>query len=221
MIKRILVHSPFILATGIAAFVHSTWALATLFSGEMPDPASAPLAFAYWLLPAALIAFALDVGQIVTSAEIRSGKLTAAKAWTFGTFALATYYLQWTYIVHHMPDLALGAGIRSAWVPAILVMRDAAIWIVPALLPASTLLYTLSGAQEKRADVRRELRERSFDYDTDEIEPIYQEKASFLSVCPHGCGFRREYDSEKKAQNALNGHMRHCTENPANKVVVE
>lgn len=76
---KILKHitgQPFIFATGLAALVHSTWALGTLFAGEQPD-SNDPLQFAFWLLPALLIAFALDVGQIATSAEIRAGQLKA------------------------------------------------------------------------------------------------------------------------------------------------
>jgi len=145
MIKLLkhVTEQPFVFATGLAALVHSTWSLGTLFAGTQPSTAN-PLQFAFWLVPALLISFALDVGQIATSAEIRSGQRTVTKYITFGVFALATYYLQWLYIAHHMPELALASGVRDTWASGATILRDAAVWIIPALLPLSTLLYTLS-----------------------------------------------------------------------------
>lgn len=134
---------PFVAATGLAALVHSTWALGTLFAGVQPDGWQ----LLGWLAPALLIAFALDVGQIVTSYEIRSQGLTWTRGVTFTVFAGATYYLQWLYIAHHMPQLALAPGVRETWAGFATVMRDAAVWVIPALLPLSTLLYTFSGGK--------------------------------------------------------------------------
>jgi hypothetical protein len=136
------VEQPFVLATGAAALVHSTWALGTLFSGKQPDGVS--LALLGWLVPAFLIAFALDVGQIATSVEIRSHGMTTKRGITFFVFAAATYYLQWLYIAHHMPSLPLADGVRESWKESATTLRDAAVWIIPALLPLSTLLYTFS-----------------------------------------------------------------------------
>lgn len=141
-LKHIL-QQPFVAATGLAALVHSTWALGTLFAGEQPDGWH----LLGWLLPALLIAFALDVGQISTSAEIREHGLTWTRGITFVVFAGATYYLQWLYIAHHMPALALAPGVRETWSDFATVMRDAAVWVIPALLPLSTLLYTFSGGK--------------------------------------------------------------------------
>ena len=145
---RILKHifqQPFVTATGAAALVHSTWALGTLFAGEQP---AGGWALVGWLLPALLIAFALDVGQIVTSAEIRQNGLTWTRGFTFVVFAGATYYLQWLYIAHHMPALAIAAGVSEVAQQTVISMRDAALWIIPALLPLSTMLYTFSGGQQ-------------------------------------------------------------------------
>jgi hypothetical protein len=154
---RVIKHiteQPFIFATGLAALVHSTWALATLFGGEAPqviDTASG-FKFAYWLLPAMLIAFALDVGQISTSAEIRAGHNDYSKYFTFLVFALATYYLQWLYIAHHMPELELAPGISDYWRPVTASLRDLGMWIIPAFLPLSTTLYTVSARHENTAE---------------------------------------------------------------------
>lgn len=145
-ILRHIFAQPFITATGVAALVHSTWALGTLFSGEQP---AGGWELAGWLVPAFLIAFALDVGQIVTSAEIRSRGLTWQRAVTFTVFAAATYYLQWLYIAHHMPALDLAGGVRGEWTGFTTLVRDAALWLIPALLPLSTLLYTLSSNQRE------------------------------------------------------------------------
>ena len=136
---------PFVFATGLAALIHSTWALGTLFSGEQP----VGWHLVGWLIPALLIAFALDVGQIVTSTEIREHGLTLPRGLTFLVFALATYYLQWLYIAHHMPALELAPGISATARSTAIYMRDAALWVIPALLPLSTLLYTFSADKER------------------------------------------------------------------------
>ena len=132
---------PFVFATGLAALVHSTWALGTLFSGQQPEGWH----LLGWLIPALLIAFALDVGQIATSAEIREHGLTIGRGVTFFVFALATYYLQWLYIAHHMPALEIAAGVSATAKATAVYMRDAALWIIPGFLPLATVLYTFSG----------------------------------------------------------------------------
>ena len=149
-VRKHIVEQPFVFATGLAALIHSTWSLGTLFSGTQPqaNDLGSTLHLIGWLIPALLISFSLDVGQIVTSAEIRAGERTWTKYATFIVFALATYYLQWIYIASHMPALELAPGIRQTWSELASTMRDAAVWIIPALLPLSTLLYTFS--HEKR-----------------------------------------------------------------------
>ena len=141
----------FIAAAGLAAFVHSTWSLATFFTGSEPDKALDGGTWLLWLIPAALIAFAIDVGQVNTAQEISNGQHTWKKYITFGIFAAATYYLQWLYIVHHMPKIALAPGLDPTALPTIQAIRNAAIWILPALLPLSTLLYTLSHTEKEPA----------------------------------------------------------------------
>lgn len=140
-----IVRQPFVAATGAAALLHSTWSLGTLFAGEQPGGWQV----VGWLVPALLIAFALDVGQIVTSAEIRGQGLTWTRGITFVVFAGATYYLQWLYIAHHMPALEIAAGVSQIARQTAISMRDAALWIIPALLPLSTLLYTFSGGKPR------------------------------------------------------------------------
>ncbi len=147
-----LASQPFIVATGIAALVHSTWSIATYFSG--PEPA---VRFSGewlgWASVAFLIAFSMDIGQIVTSAEIRAGQRTWAKYLTFGVFAVATYYAQFLYISSHMPVVPLAAGMRREWSDLAQLLRDGAAFILPALLPASTLLYTFSHEAPKTSQI--------------------------------------------------------------------
>lgn len=150
-----IIEQPFVTATGIAALVHSTWSLGTLFSGAQPS-ADLSWQFVGWLAPALLIAFALDIGQIATSADIRQHGLNFGRGITFVVFAAATYYLQWLYMAHHMPLLDIAPGVSATAAETAISLRDAAIWLIPALLPLSTLLYTLSGGQEQPRAVEQQ-----------------------------------------------------------------
>lgn len=149
MIKH-LKEQPFVSATAVSALIHSTWSLGVLFAGHPPAFEMSPVYFlrlAYWLIPALLIAIALDVGQVSTATSIRR-KPTGAKYLTFGVFAIATYYLQWSYMLYHMPDLSPSTGISASQVWLIEPLRNLALWIIPSLLPLSTTLYTLSSDGE-------------------------------------------------------------------------
>ena len=144
---RQIYDEPFIASTGAAAFVHSTWSLSVMFSGRPPNELHNWSSVAEWLyivLPAAFIAFSVDVGQIAISADIRNGNRRKVKLIAFGALAFATYYLQWLYMVHHVPALELGLGVRFEWLEGVTFIRDIAIWIVPGFLPLATLLYTAS-----------------------------------------------------------------------------
>jgi hypothetical protein len=143
-----LKENPFITLTGFAALVHSTWSLGTMFSGNAPAT-SDWLAYAGWVLPAFFVAFAMDVGQISTSAEIRHEGLTWQRGLTFSMFCIATYYLQFLYIAHHMPPLDVALGVSAVHQPSVVTARDAAIWILPLFLPLTTMLYTISGGRKK------------------------------------------------------------------------
>ncbi len=146
-ILREIRSQPFIFATGLAALVHSTWTLGTLFTG--PEPTPVTLQWLLWAFPAFLIAFALDIGQIVTSADLRAGQRHRAKYATFFVFSAAVYFLQWNYIAAHMPASPLAEGVRAQWLPLANTIRDSALWILPALLPLSTLLYTFSSSSHR------------------------------------------------------------------------
>lgn len=154
---------PFVAATAAAALVHSSWSLGTLFSGVQPAPPVIGQAFELWFvffvktlawhIPAVSIAFAFDVGQVVTAHEIRNahgaGRTPYRKYVTFVVFAAATYYLQMLYAAHHFPNLALGAGVSADHRPTVQAWLDVAVWVIPMFLPLSTLLYTFSGDSDE------------------------------------------------------------------------
>ena len=201
---RHITTQPFIFATGLAALIHSTWSLGTLFSGYAPEFGT--LNWLAWIAPALLIAFALDVGQISTSGQIRQHGLTVTGGLTFGVFALATYYLQWLYIAHHMPQLELAPGISPSHRDAALWLRDMGMWFIPALLPLSTLLYTFSGKHSHQPP------------QTEQPEPAVQ-PAEFVdlpgdlqhtSECDD-CGWQSvPKDTPLSAKRALSSHRTHC-----------
>lgn len=214
---------PLIFATGLAALVHSTWSLGTMFSGEQPAIEAITtnigyVHFAGWIVPALLIAFALDIGQIVTSHEIRTRGMTRARAVTFTTFALATYYLQWLYMAHHMPLIELAPGISSIHLDAALFLRNFALWLIPALLPLSTLLYTFSSETDEIEKILvQTIAIREVNPDVPEIEPPKSDFAQLteglqhVATCPE-CGWQSEpKDSELSATRALSAHKIHCT----------
>lgn len=219
-IMRHATEQPFILATGLAALIHSTWSLGTLFAGEAPTDVWS-VAFAYWIVPAFLIAFAMDVGQISTSAQIREHGMTFSRGITFVVFALATYYLQWLYIAHHMPALALAEGVSEFHRPLTLFLRDMGMWIIPALLPLSTLLYTFSGdhkAGQLSATVTSDhdtvadvptVNKLTEDAPHDDWETMLFDKPTEFTVeCE--CGWQKTYDNEASAGRGLSMHKYNC-----------
>lgn len=211
----------FITFTGIAALVHSTWSLGTMFSGIAPN--GDWWAYAAWVLPAFFVAFAMDVGQISTSAAIRHNGLTWQRALAFFVFSVATYYLQFLYIAHHMPALDIASGVSQFHQWAVVTGRDAAIWILPLLLPLSTMLYTISDGDNKEQPIKQQhpeptilvespanpmLEEKSSDIAVVSLELIPQ--AKFEAHC-QDCGWTKEYDDSKTAARALNTHKSiHC-----------
>jgi len=204
---------PFVLATGIAALIHSTWSLGTLFSGIQPAVENITtfigwIHFAGWILPALLIAIALDVGQVVTSHEIRTTGLTWQRGLTFFVFAFATYYLQWLYLAHHMPELSLSAGVSDAYRGFAMAMRDTGMWLIPSLLPLSTLLYTFSGDNQQKPRKKHQESKQSLVIEEMPFMPL--EENEHVAICD-ACGWQSEVkDSAGKAQQALAAHKRHC-----------
>lgn len=218
-----MIENPFVSGAGIAALAHSTWSLGTLFSGLMPMVSvETPSTFAmwlYWFIPAFLIAFAMDIGQIDTSRKIRHEGLTWQRGVTFFVFAIATYYLQFLYIAHHMPALQIEHGVSDFHRWAVTELRNAAIWILPALLPLATLLYTLSDDKQAQKGYFQENNQETVidHHEVSEIEinPIMAEWVVnpddiYVSECPD-CGWKSdEKTSRDSADRALRAHRLHC-----------
>lgn len=214
----------FVTFTGIAALVHSTWSLGTMFSGVAPS--GDWYSWFLWVLPAFFVAFAMDIGQISTSAAIRHNGLTWQRALAFFVFAVATYYLQFLYIAHHMPSLAIATGVSDLHRWAVSQASDAAIWILPLLLPLSTLLYTISDGDNKEQPIVPvapeptilvDKRERPFNAENNtEIKGsdiLTEERIQEPKYAAHceDCGWSNEFLSEKSAKRSLLTHKTlHC-----------
>lgn len=237
---------PFIFATGLAALIHSTWSLGTLFAGK--PPALWSLSWWGWIIPAALIAFALDVGQIATSAQIRGRGMTVARGLTFAVFALATYYLQWLFVAHHMPALVLAPGVQ-AFPGFAMWLRDMAVWLLPALLPLSTLLYTFSSEQMARLEEAKtnppiitvwqdpmqklqsskstplakslNLKDGELEQVGESVERLIKPERGYVETCKD-CGWECEgKDTKLSAKRALAAHKFHCPLNNGSKHAID
>ena len=149
-LSHIISNHIFIFATSLAMLVHSTWTFGTLFSGKQPTIDGSVenwIAYVLWVTPALLVALAIDVGQIQTSVKLSKATARSQKVSvgiTFITLALAGYYLQWFHLAHHIPALEFGAGLTPDMRTNLEGLKALAIFFIPALLPLSTVLYTLS-----------------------------------------------------------------------------
>lgn len=198
----------FVTIVGIAAFIHSTWTVATFSGGVAPEVIGGEpgkliltiLSWLWWVLPGALAAFALEVGQVVTARQIQRGvgrRLTLirwsmnVKTLTFVILSAATYLLQLAYLLHHYPLSPISAGIPVDDVPAANMVMRIIIWGMPLLLPISMLLFTAGDEVHLPDQPERRI-------------------AALVPVpisCPD-CDWQGEYSDPIAAQNALNGHMR-------------
>lgn len=223
---------PFIAASGFAALLHSTWAISTLFHGK--EPSTFSLEWAAWIVAGFAFAFAVDVGQISISAELRTGERTPAKYAAFAFLALLSYYFQWVYLIAHVPLIELGPGVSPTYFEAVRVGRDIAIWIVPGLLPISTVLYTFSYGKVRRPPAnwqKQPTASRSAKQEQMAVSAVQAQDvpklqsqgaislpepammdAMWVAECAK-CGWKKPCTTERKMINSLNAHKRYC---PAN-----
>lgn len=220
------IHHIFSIAVSAYAIFHTVGAIGMFLGGNGLDFSSVKSALdtLYVYGTALFFAVSLDVGQISTSFKIqrfhRKG-ITPYKSYiTFAVLGLAIAYLQWFYLVHTMPHLSIAAGVRSNWVNDATWLRDAVLYIFPALLPVTLLLYTFSGDEEATPQsnqtaplpailnsITSELPQIA------EPEPplVESENGDTFSARCEFCDWQGgEYDSKVKAVNALNGHLRYC-----------
>lgn len=192
--------APFVAATACAALIHSTWTVGTAFAGPQPNITASPAApefivqvlqYGAWVLPAFLVAVALDVGLLSTAADIQAGARNKAKTATFFVLAASMYYMQWLYMAAHMPEFQLASGVELGR-EAAEFLTGAALWIIPALLPLSILLHTIGNVQAQPAAPQKAteaavlsverphspaLPEGSEDAETDALEDTQPQKA--------------------------------------------
>lgn len=206
---------PFLSAVSVAAFTHSAWSLSVLFTGKEPEQFTAHW-FA-WLAPGALLSFAIDVGQLSTAYQIRSGQRNRAKYAAFFVLSLAIWFLQFLYVSHHMPALDLAPGVREEWRGLVTLLRDSSIWVLPALLPIALMLYTFSDSAPQSMAVQSEIDQGSTRSESlalmviPEITPveiIENIASSKIEIECSDCDWSGAYDSEQAATNALRAHQR-------------
>jgi len=221
MSKRVNIQEVFILATGIAALIHSTWSLGTIFSGPQPavediESMIEVVHFIGWLLPSLLIAIALDVGQIATSHQIRTHGMNVWRVITFLVFSVATFYLQWLYMMHHIPLITIGEGVSETYMKHAVWLRDFGLFLVPALLPLATILYTLSGDSEQPEQQPEPLTMSVSEVPVNEpitlpeytINLLEAEHPRFTAVCE--CGWSKDYDNADSERRGLAAHQQKC-----------
>lgn len=183
----------FVITTAVAAFLHNAWTISVFFGGNqpavtsplvaLPDFISQVGALIWWLIPGVLVSYSLDIGLIATAEELtRVPHLPDKKRWraylglgiTFAVLAVAMWVLQFLFLILHVPALPLAAGVRAEWVEDITRFRDAAIFVIPLLMPVSVMLYTFSSsvaAPETEHTTRNE-RRAQLDADMGIVEPV-------------------------------------------------
>jgi hypothetical protein len=144
LLQRAREHA-FVASVSIAAFTHSSWSLATVFSGHEPQFG---LSWVGWIVPAALIAASIDIGLLSLAAQIKHrDQRTWGRVLSFTLLCAGMFALQGLYVASHMPVIELGPGVRQAWLPAASLFRDSMLIVVPGLLPLALILHTISGAE--------------------------------------------------------------------------
>lgn len=199
--KKGIPEHTFVTIVGVAAFIHSTWTVATFSGGIAPavnvsdlgTGIVSVLAWLWWVIPGALAAFALEVGQVVTARQIQHNigrKIRVlnlsinVKTITFLILSAATYLLQLTYLLHHFPSIPLAAGLSEASQQRGIVVKEFVTWGMPLLLPLAMLMFTAG----------------------DESEVSRSEALLPRTVSCPDCDWSRTYSDDLSAQNALNGH---------------
>lgn len=153
------IHHIFSIAVSAYAIFHTVGAIGMFLGGSGLDFTSPGRALdtLYIYGTALFFAVSLDVGQVSTSFKIRRFHRNGIRPYgsyiTFAVLGLAMAYLQWFYLVHTMPELQIGSGVRSNWINDATWLRDAVLYIFPTLLPVTLLLYTFSGDEESAAPV--------------------------------------------------------------------
>lgn len=207
---RVLQHvlqSPFVLATALAALLHSVWSLGTVFAGEPPE-VGLTAEYLGWLIPAVLVAVSLDIGLLTTSIEIKSGQRSVMKFITFIVLTAAMYYLQFIYVSSHTIVLPMGEGVSGEAIGAATFLRNASVWVIPALLPLAVTLHTFSSGKsaESNSEIISDASDSTAIVLREESDPINVT----VPIACDSCNWNGTYADTKAANAALRAHKRHC-----------
>lgn len=137
---------PFVTAAALAALVHSCWTFSVFFAGDPPTGDN--LAYAGWLIPGVLLAFAIDVGLLTVSARLKKHGPSLAKLITFGFLSLFMGYAQFLFSISHAPHIPISAGVRAEWISFVEFLRDLSIFVLPLMLPIAITLHSLDREKE-------------------------------------------------------------------------
>lgn len=204
----------FIATTGFAALLHSTWSVSTLFNGH--EPSAIGWGWLVWVIPGFAFAFSIDVGQIAVSIDLRNGERTRWKYITFVALAATTYYFQWYFMVAHVPLVDIAPGVAPEFIGATNFVRAISIWLVPALLPLATTLYTFSYAKPKIVRSTKAANAPAIAANDKAIVPALRPASDLTIEKPPEfparcdvCGWEDLYSTKRGASNALVAHNRH------------
>jgi len=220
IIKTVRSHL-FLASVSMAAIVHSSWSFSTFFSGVEPQPQFTPRWFA-WLLPGLLLAFSVDIGLLSMASEIRAGDRAKGRLAAFAVLCIAMMFLQFLYIITHIPKVELGEGVRAEWVWTITLFRDACVWVFPFLLPLALGLFTFPKKRiiEHERTAPQSLAMVAAPSHGVELVAIEESAATEkieIECFVDGCGWAGSYDSQLSATNALSAHQRiHSIAQPSN-----
>lgn len=216
---RHVFRQPFLVAVSLAALVHSAWAFSTLFTGLEPMPQFSGAWFA-WMIPGLLLAFAVDIGLLSLANQIRMGQRSRGKLAAFFVLCIAMGFMQFLYIMHHVPEVSLGAGVRAEWVGLVSLLRDFSIWILPCLMPTALCLFAFSDTVAPSHT--HEINTPSDTITVSDSAPMPAQLPDPSSApapalpekieieCPDCGEWSGSYDSDLSARMALRAHVRHC-----------
>lgn len=215
----------FVVMVGLAALPHSLWSSSTIMQGT--EPAFPSYHWLAWAVSGLLLGIALDAGLIVISIQIAAGERTRARYIAFGVLTVIQFYLQWYYAAAHVPLTQLGVGINSQAMSAAIGLRDAGVWIVPSLLPATILIYTFGYPARKKARNTATITQTKTSVKIEmpgnaepepsaiasanlpAIEAGSQSAETYVAKCDD-CDWLRSYPAKRSATNALVAHRKHA-----------
>ncbi len=191
-LPQAILQNVFVAFTALAAWLHSAWVFSTSFGGNAPDGDTGRLLMFY--LPGALLAFALDIGLLAVSVKLRHRR-TWPRVITFGSLAVFQFYLQWQYLIQHVPPVVLAAGVRDDWRTWVQTIADLRILIVPLLLPLALILYTAE-AEDREPERAQDIKPAPVQEAPAEISEAPQVAAPAFLLSPNPNGHETQVITE-------------------------